>query len=210
MSSKELVNVLKTLDREISEAIKLVSRIQQICQSRTVRPRISKKHFEMIVELAFLRSFLAWESFLEDSCILYLMGKKSPKGYTPKRYVMPKNLNHALDFTSAEARYADWTVADAVIKRAERFFKDGEPYSSALKIRNSRFNDLKTLRNAITHSSSQARDKFKALVRRELTYYPNGLAPGGFLLKGLPNLTSRSFLEEYLDVFTQAAKEIVH
>jgi len=210
MANIELAYVLKTLNREIDEAIKLVAKVNLLHQQKKGKLYISKLHYEMIIELAFLRGFLAWETFLEESFILYLMGKKSPSGYVPKRFVIPKNRKHAEEFTSAEARYADWTAIDVVIKRADRYFTSGEPYASALKNRTSRFNDIKTLRNAIAHSSKYTREKFKVLVRRQLTYYPAGLTPGGFLVKGLLTVTTRTFLEDYLDTILQAAKEVVH
>ncbi len=209
MASRELTYALKSLTREINEAIKLVSKINQLRQTKRVKLSISKLHYEMIIELAFLRSFLAWEAFLEESFILYLIGKRSPKSYAPKRFVIPKNRQHALDFTYAESRYADWTSIDKVVARAERVFNNGEPYSSALRIRNSRFNDIKTVRNAIAHSSIRTREQFKIFVRKELTYYPTGLTPGGFLVKGTPHTPTRIFLEEYLDTILKSAGEIV-
>lgn len=209
MPSTQLTYVLRSLERQINVATQLVAKINQLGKPKKTKRYISKLHHEMIIELAFLRSFLAWERFLEESFILYLLGKKSPTGFKPKRYVLPKNYKHALEISSADASYADWTSTEIVIKRAERFFNRGDPYASSLKIRTAKFNDVRTLRNAIAHSSIYSRDRFRKLVRRELTYYPAGLTPGGFLNTGLPALKSRSFLEDYLDIILESAKDII-
>ena len=43
--------------------------------------RFTKSHYWQIVELGFLKSFLTWETFLEEAFILYLLGKQAPNGY---------------------------------------------------------------------------------------------------------------------------------
>jgi hypothetical protein len=209
MPAINLASTLRTLKQRIDEATKLVSRIQQLQQTHRAKSYISKTHHEMIIELSFLRSFIAWETFLEQSFILYLLGKKSPKGYAPKRYVLPQNYKHAMEISLSGQPYADWTAVDVVIRRAERFFKKGEPFASLLKLRMAQLNDIKIVRNAITHSSIYSKEQFRKLVRRELSFYPPDLTPGGFLNTGTPNLRSRIFLEHYLDVILESAGAIV-
>lgn len=61
------------------------------------KPKFSPTYRSTLIEVAFLRSFLAWESFLEESFLLYLLGKKPRKRRRPpKRYVTPRDREHAL------------------------------------------------------------------------------------------------------------------
>jgi len=168
--------------------------------------RFKNSHFYQIVELAFLKSFLSWESFLEEAFTLYLLGQRAPSGYKPICYATPINRQHATDLLVAEARYCDWTVADRVIERAKRFFKQGKPFVTAVQPHIHLLNNVKTIRNAITHASDEAEEKFRGLVRNELTYYPAAMAPGSFLMTVKPNLSPP---KRYFQIYTEAIQLMV-
>ena len=172
--------------------------------------RFTPRHEALVAELAFLRAFLAWEAFLEEAFILYLLGVAPPKGASPRRYAQPPNRKLA-ELMVAEGRdYADWTGADRVVKRAERFFREGEPFRSALRSRQSLLDDLRTLRNAIAHSSKPSQEKYERLVRRELATYPPSLAVGGFLAGRNPKAPlPESFFETYAHSLVTVAEAIV-
>lgn len=202
MAQRKLSSVISNLIREIHASQRLIIWMQRVHKSQAIA--------DAIFELAFLRSYLAWEVFLEESFVLYLLGQTSPKGLTPHRYVIPRNREHALEFTLGESLRADWTAVDRVIARANRFFRNGEPYNTVLHPMTSRLNDIKTIRNAVVHASTDSQDKFKALVRRELRHYPPRLTRGGFLVTTIPNSSPPcSFLDHYLMQLLQAAENIV-
>lgn len=193
--------VLYTL-KELGSSVELTARAD-IWHNKLqhLKPaRFKREHFFQIVELAFLKSFLTWESFLEEAFTLYLMGEQSPGGYKPIRYATPLNRQHAADLLLAEARHTDWTAADKVVERANRFFKHGMPFASVIGPRKHLLNTVKTIRNAITHASDQADDKFRTIVRNELTYYPQGMVPGSFLMTIKPNLAPP---KSYFQVYTE-------
>ena len=172
--------------------------------------RKSRGISDSIYELAFLRSYLAWETFLEESFVLYLLGRNPPRGKAPHRHVMPRNREHALEFTTGESLHADWTVAERVIARANRFFRNGEPYNRVLHPMRSRLDDIRTVRNAVVHSSTDSQEKFKGLVRRELNHYPPALTRGRFLATSVPKYSPpSSFLDYYQQKLLQAAENIV-
>src|SRR5450759_4504299 len=111
--------------REFEGAIQLTARAS-VWQNRLQyfqAARFKKEHYTQIVELAFMQSFLTWEGFLEESFILYLLGKKSPSGFSPVRHAIPTNRQHAVDLLASDTRHTDWTAADRVVRRATRFFK---------------------------------------------------------------------------------------
>jgi hypothetical protein len=164
-----------------------------------------------MVELAFFRAFLAWEDFLEETFIFYLMGYKPPRGRGPNRYTFPPNLQTAGDWLIPERRpYAEWTDCQTVCKRAERFFKKGQPYVGVLRSRQNTFDESRFIRNAIAHRSGSARNKFEKLIRDKLGVLPPNITVGSFLCMITPNSSPpQSFLEYYLGIIEFAAKNIV-
>src|SRR5258708_22562925 len=61
------------------------------------QPLISRKRRDSMTELAFLRDFLAWETFLERSFTLYLSGQQPTRGRPPHRYTFPPNLRASME-----------------------------------------------------------------------------------------------------------------
>jgi len=197
---------------EFEAAIELTSRAQ-VWQEKLryhLQARFTKSHHSQINELAFLKSFLTWEAFLEEAFILYLLGMKAPTGFHPVRHAFPLNRQHAEDLLASDARHTDWTAADRVIARASRFFKAGRPFVGAIRPRMTVLNNLKTIRNAISHSSDEAIEKFRTLVRNELTYYPNAMTPGTFLTTLVPGATPpQTYLQSYVETLQSMAEAIV-
>lgn len=174
-------------------------------------PHITVARRDSIIELAFLRGFLAWESFLEESFILHMLGKQPRRGHPPHRYVLPPNRKAAFALTAGGRGYASWEIAADVANRATRFFRDGRPYTAPLRASQTTLDDARTLRNAVAHRSETAQKKFESLARNELGgTLPLGLTVGGFLNSPKPTLTPpRSFLEHYLGVLQLVAEQII-
>ena len=161
-----------------------------------------------MLELAFLRAFLAWEGFLEEICILYMLGQRPLRGHALVRYVLPPTRKMAHKLAADGKDYAKWDTAVEVAARAERFFRDGRPFG-ILRTLQTRFQDAKTIRNAVAHDSESAKAKFEGLVRRELTALPKRRSVGNFLNTVKPRtLPAVSYLEFYLDTLSDTADQI--
>jgi hypothetical protein len=175
------------------------------------RVMVSVQRRDSMIELAFLRCFLAWETFLEESFVLYLSGQKPPKGRAPSRYAFPPNLGVAMEWVIPEGQdYATWTVAARVTERAQRFFRNGQPYAPVLRSNQSALDESRTLRNAIAHASASAQSKFETLVRNRLGVFPPKLTVGGFLGMVVPGSAPPiSFLDHYLQKIEFAAQQMV-
>jgi hypothetical protein len=173
-------------------------------------PHISRKQRDWIIELAFLRAFLAMESFLEESFLLYSVGQKPRKGRAPVRYTFPPTKNDAMEWIKEGREYPSWAPT-VVAQRAKRFFRDGRPFTSALVTSQSSLDEARTIRNAIAHDSAGAQDKFESLVRQKLATFPSGMTVGSFL-----NTTDhsaappQSFLERYIGRLEFVVGQIVH
>jgi len=174
-------------------------------------PKFTTKHQNMLIELAFLKCFLAWERFLEESFILYLMGKKSPRRFAPKRFIEPPTREYAIQLVLPEGRqYANWDDPETVQSRAQRFFIKGGPYKSVLSANAYLFKELRVIRNAMVHHSSSSQGKFQGLVRQKIGALPLKMNVGTFLSTTQPNSNPPiSFLDDYLNRMICAAKQIV-
>lgn len=164
-----------------------------------------------MIELAFFRAFLGLEGFLEESFVLYVLGKRPQRGRTPHRFVLPPNRAAAVAMLTEGRDYAKWDSAGLVSSRAERYFRDGRPYAHALRPAQHTLDGAKTIRNAVAHESSGARDKFETLARRELQAgLPPNLTVGSFLNTTKPGSAPPiSFLDFYLDLFQIVAEQII-
>lgn len=169
------------------------------------KPRFSAKHRDMLVELAFLKAFLAWESFIEETFILYMLGKKPPRRAKVKCLVSPPSREHAILLTLPEAGtrpYADWDNVLMVRERAKRFFDGGEPFETALSLHVNLVQEIQTIRHALVHRSKSSQERFETIARRELTALPLGLTVGRYLTttrhKSIPPISYFEFYTYYL------------
>jgi len=210
MAAPRLVSALVSFSRTLDDARDLAEDANRwsVPPQRGRRAQITVARRDLFAETAFLRAFTAWEVFLEDTFLLYLLGHKIPKAKT-RRFGFPADRKAAAEWCSDGKEYSKWNVAD-VRRRADRWFKDGKPFTPALQGQQARLSQLVTIRNAIAHESSAAKGKFENLVRDELPTVPPGMSVGAFLLTTKPNTAPPiSFMEFYLGEIEQAANNIV-
>jgi hypothetical protein len=212
MAKRTLGTLLTSSTKEFENAIHLTARAS-VWQGQLQNyhgARFKKEHYTQIVELSFMRAFLTWEGFLEEAFTLYLLGKASPSGFTPVRYVNPKNRQHAAELLAADSRHTDWTAAARVVSRANRFFKDGRPFTSVIRPQTNFLDSMKTIRNALSHESEETTDKFNTIVRNELTFLAPHTTPGSFLATLKPNHTPpTTYLQFYIQNFRMMSEAIV-
>lgn len=212
MSHRTLSVVLGHFDHALQQSQNLANAAGQ-WSSPTYGPRMprfTRSHQDMLVEMSFLNCFLAWENFLEDSFVLYLLGKKSPRKYVPKRRAIPSSYQIALELIKPErGDFASWDTPSLVIKRAQRFFQEGKPYS-VLQDSVNTLQEIQTIRNAIAHRSMYSQERFQTLVRNKLGSYASGMNVGKFLATTKPSITPPiSFLEGYFGTIGSLARQIV-
>jgi hypothetical protein len=169
---------------------------------------LSKHTIYLIMELAFLQMFLAWEDFLEESFVRYMCGGKTASGYRPNLYVSPSCLDHAYDILRGQRAFIEWSNAGEVLRRARLFFKDGKPYDPAIAGALQELEEMRIFRNGIAHRSATANEQFENLARRLLGYHPRGLVPG-FLLASVHSASGQTFLHRYSDIIKTIAAQIV-
>lgn len=163
-----------------------------------------------MLELAFLRGFLAWEGFMEESCLLYMLGESPLRGRDLVRYVMPADRRMANAMASGSRRYATWNEPAEMTKRAESFFRKGRPFAAALAASRHTLLDARAVRNAIAHDSDSVLKPFHDVVRRGLGALPPKLTVGGYLTMLRPGVVpNESFLEFYLQTLQDIGERVV-
>jgi hypothetical protein len=211
MAAPRLGTSLTVFSRRLKEARELADDAHRwsIPVLPGARAQISSRRRDILTEVAFLRAFTSWEIFLEETFLLYLLGHRPPKGAPPRRYGFPPDPQAAVEWCTDGREYTKWNVS-AVQKRANRWFREGKPFTPALQGQQSRLDQLVTLRNAIAHESSSAHGKFETLVRNEIGSLPQNTTVGSFLITTKPTSNPPvSFLEFYVGEILRVAQNIV-
>jgi hypothetical protein len=165
----------------------------------------------VVVEAAFLKVFIAWETIQERSFLEFLMGVASANGSVMPCFVQPKDRAHAAKLLIGLGRFVDWSTPDPVRRLANNFLANGEPFESVLASIHSDLMDLKTIRNAAAHASTTTVQPLDALASRKLQRNISGISAAAFLLSTDPTSRSGSTIfEGYTSVLDAAAQRIIH
>jgi len=162
----------------------------------------------LVFELVFLKIFIAWEQFLENSFIRYMCGASSLSGKKPKRNVSARYLDDAFRVVCGERPYADWALVDAVLERANRFFDNGEPYTTPLQSAAAHLTNMRRIRNHIVHHSNKSRMDFKKVIVDVYGFRPQGMTAGRFL-RQCTGMHGEQCIREYVQTLDSLAKMIV-
>ena len=163
-----------------------------------------------ILDGAFLKVFTAFEFFLEKSFICFMMGQPGLNGNSIVRYVTPTDIDHAYDFIkSMSNKFADFTNRDTILKLAKTFFEDGGSYTYLDSIA-STFEEMKKVRNAITHISESSTIKFENMVRANLGNLPTCTTTASFLNSFDPQKPSNTFYSKYKTTVISAIEHIAN
>ncbi|MFC1937444.1 hypothetical protein ACFLWY_02645, partial [Chloroflexota bacterium] len=202
MASPTLHQVIDEFKIELSNSTKLLDKVEQ-SPGALHQPQV-----DLIFELAFLKIFIAWEQFLENSFIRYMCGASSLSGRNPRRIVSAKHLEDALRVVCGDRLYADWTSVDVIINRANSFFDNGEPYSTPLQSAAVELTNMKKIRNHIVHHSKKSRDDFRKIFVNVYGFRPQGMSAGRFLRQRIGPHNERC-VKQYTKTLELLAKMIV-
>ena len=155
--------------------------------------------------------FIAWESFLEETFVLYLMGHRSAVGRSAVCYATPTSLQHAHSVLIGTQKFVDWANPEIVRKLAKIYFANGEPIDPVLGAIQSDLLDLKTVRNASAHLTSTTGKSLDALASRKLGRSCAKITVSDFILSTDPNSSGGgSVLDSYTLVLDAGAENIAN
>jgi len=163
---------------------------------------------DFIVSSAFLKLFIAWESFIEDVFAKYLIGEASTAGTAVAKHVTPRDRGHALKILIGTQKYVDWANHEIVKRLASLYLENGEPLQTNLNSINAELADLKTIRNAAAHLSSTTQPQLDALASRVLGTAVTGTTVAKFVTELHPSDTTKTVLQYYQGILDIAAENI--
>lgn len=174
----------KSFISAVDEAIQLAQageRIRALSPSNSVaRQELPIRRLEALYETAYLRIFLLWESFLEQSFLRYICGYESSFG--PPILLKPKfaKLADAHGAVLGKSDYVSWANHYRVVGRSRNFISAGF-HETVLNSNISRLEAFKAVRHRIAHQSGFAIREFdNATVMLVGRRFPAS-SPGKFL-----------------------------
>jgi hypothetical protein len=168
-------------------------------------------HRAFIVDAAFLRMFIAWETFLESAFVAYTLGESSLGGRAPVRFVSPPNEHHSKLLLLGTQKYVDWANPEIVRKLASNCFQNGEPLGQVVSGIQGDLFDLRTIRNAAAHLTATTAQPLDGVASRKLGVMTSGATVSSLVLSIDPNGNGTdTILDSYLTTLDAAANAIVH
>ena len=171
------------------------------------RPRL-----EALYELAFLRSFVAWEVFLEETFFRYLCGYSSPMH--GQAVLVPggtyyATLHAAESGVLGNAQYMLWHNPQRVVTRCAARIVNGR-HEQVINSSFARIEHFANVRHRVAHDSQDARAKFNAATQALAVKPYRGARAGAFLRDWVPGVMPRvRWLERITSELVGLAGQIV-
>lgn len=173
--------------------------------------KINSSLRKFISESAFLKIFIAWESFLEQSFIDYLMGLPSIQNNRPAKWATPIDEEHAHQLLIGTQKYVDWANPEITRKLSKIYFHQGYVFNTQLGAVNTELLDLKTIRNSAAHLSSSTSSKLDGLSSRLLNRQCTNYTAYKLLFSNAPNSAAGdTILTNYLNLLDLSAEIIAN
>lgn len=146
---------------------------------------ISENLSYIIIEIAFLRIYLAWEYFLQ-SIFIYCCTKGAHKVRSYIKFPSEKEATDFLNQMEGSRGYTDWCTPDRIIDRANVCFAGGQPFNDVICCYKNQLQWMKKVRNKIAHNSLLAQKDFMDLMKGITGSVPEDITPGKFLAGRAP------------------------
>ena len=159
----------------------------------------------LITEASFLKMFISWERFLEQSFIKYLTGKKSIANNKVNSFLKRIDMNRAADIIKGTNKYIDWSNPDIILRLAKLYLGSTNPYSDHLNPIKTDLFDLRTIRNAAAHLSTTTNTSLDSLASRILQENKANVNVSDFILSLIPGTTDTviDFYSNLLDITSE-------
>lgn len=157
-------NILDSTTKQIFETRTLLQSVHKLGSDGQYERSLFER--AAVSETCFLKLFIALEEFLEASFIHYLVGETSTEQWRPSKFAEPISVEHAQKMLIGTQRFVDWSTPNTIVKYAELYFSDGEPFKTPLSGSLSQLQSMKTVRNSTAHLSSTTRAALDGLYSR--------------------------------------------
>lgn len=144
---------------------------------------ISLTNLQLTYELAYLKAFLAWETFQEAVFLRLMCGYAGPNGQEPLQpgVAYYRSTNDANAALLAGKDFVLWHNRDVVVKPFDRYFNSpASPFRSTLA-NSPRLPGYSAIRHRIAHLQDHARAQFDQATNLIAHKRYRGSRPGEFL-----------------------------
>ncbi len=199
--SPELARIRTRFEHILNDQEDFILSLPYVCKKqddKSVFLRITQR--ERLCEIAFVILFTAWEQFLESAFEISVVDARL-SSIKSRHNVLVVDLGTAHDLIRGGQRYVDWADPNTVRTRAKVFFKNGEPFESALSAVSGDVTKMRIIRNRCVHFSQHADEQYQKIIR-EIVGSGRRISPGKLLFNSPPDgLSSASNTETYETVF---------
>ena len=157
-----------------------------------------------VIALSFMQIVAAWEQFIQDCFLRYMMGASSPSGYKPVLRIGPcQSLLHAGQVITGKADFkfekdiVSWSSWKLVTERSKIYFQGGRPFTDLRQPAIQRLSNAFDLRNRVAHNSRKSIERFKIVAREHLCLPPNSGLRRGFTVGELLTKSPQLFCDTY-------------
>jgi hypothetical protein len=166
--------------QRVAEALKLALAGEAAAQS-SARAEWRAAKVEYLYEMSFLRAFIEWEIFLEQTFLRYLCGYQSSHGlYVPIGAAYCSSLPVAERLVFGRGGYALWHDPAVVARRANRYLV-GCPHEVIVQANQPRLQMFGSIRHRVAHGQDNAKQKFDVATMTICGRRYRAARPGRFL-----------------------------
>ena len=168
---------------------------------------IALRDLHSVYEALFLRGVTSFEFFLEALFLAILREKVTyPKRRGVVLRMTPASDKALQDILLQSAKYLQWLPFEHTQKRAKVYLGEGKPFTDLTPGDGSIIKTVTTIRNAIAHSSTHAKNEFERTVIGSRFLLRGERTPAGFL-RSQANPAQNQF-EIYMIELSRIAKSL--
>lgn len=203
----------KQFEEEVLRARDLVQRLENariaLARNTSSSRILHYSHIEMLHEFAYLRIFLAWEVFLEQTFFRYLCGYRNSIGQEIMRSgVYYRTLANAENAVLGGRDYVLWHNPVYCIRRVQGFLVNSR-HETVLASNQTRVEHFAHIRHRIAHSQDHAKNQFDRATMTLCGRRYSASRPGKFLRDKVPRTSPpRRWLSEISDELVGLAWQI--
>lgn len=195
----EIKKIYEQFNTNIDLIYSLLNKSIKLYDDNTVK--YDKNLHYKVVESCFVDVFNCWESFLENTFIYYLLGHQNLKGESYKCYAKPKDKKHAYNIIKGIRAYPKWTEFQELSCLSGLYFEDHGPFA-CLEENPLEINEVKNIRNFISHKSEKSKQVFQQVLIRNLSIKDNINAAEYLLkIKTKEKITYFAYYTEFLRLY---------
>ncbi len=199
--------------REVDRALSLARAgelVRATSPSGSVAVReFSQSRLEALYEMAYLRVFMLWEIFLEQSFLRYTCGFVASTGPQSLTGGANRTLANAENAVLGGQHYVSWASPQLVVVRCRQFILNGL-HEQIISSNRTHLEWFANVRHRIVHASDYARRQFDTATMGLAGRRYSGSSPGSFLRDRMPGLPSPGrWIQVIGTELTNLARQIV-